>query len=222
MPSSVRDHIIDVAGTLFYRQGIRAVGIDEIIRQAKVAKATLYRHFASKEEIVVACLRARRARLEARFLDGVYRNVLSPTERLSAAFDVLTGSLRSPDFRGCAFLMAVAEHGESPAIREAARAYKEFIRDQFFAIVRDHARDAEALCEQLAILYEGAISAAVIRPESAPGEHAKQCAQVLFAHYRAGVPAPARAVRDPDGSPEDATAARRMRPAGRGRQTVLP
>ncbi|WP_293868194.1 TetR/AcrR family transcriptional regulator [uncultured Alsobacter sp.] len=188
MPLSVREHIIEVAGALFYSRGIRAVGVDEIIRQADIAKATLYRHFRGKEEIVVACLEARRARLEARFLDGVYRHVLGPPERLGAAFDLLIGSLSAPDFRGCAFLMAVAEHGDSAAIRSAARGYKEFIRNQFFAIVRDHVHDPETLTEQLALLYEGAIATAVIRPDASPGDHAKRCALLLFSQYAATRP----------------------------------
>ena len=208
MPLSAREHIIEIAGALFYSRGIRAVGVDEIIRQADIAKATLYRHFRSKEEIVVACLDARRARLEARFLDGVYRHVLTPAERLATAFDLLIGSLSAPDFRGCAFLMAVAEHGDSPAIRAAARGYKDFIRNQFFAIVRDHARDAETLTEQLALLYEGAIATAVIRPDANPGEHAKRCALTLFAQHAIPTRHP---VQDANEAPRPASKVRGVR-----------
>jgi AcrR family transcriptional regulator len=177
--SSVRQHIITVADDLLYRNGIRAVGVDAIVEAADIAKATLYRHFRSKEDVVVACLMERRRRLESAFAQHAALGA-SVGERIGAVFDMLTTTLESGGFRGCAFLMAVAEHGESERIREAAHGYKLFIRDHFRTMVDGLATDPDDLAERLALVYEGAIAVAMIRPEARPAVHAKQCAELLL------------------------------------------
>jgi AcrR family transcriptional regulator len=177
----VRDHILDVASELFYSRGIRTVGVDEIIAAAEVAKATLYRHFPSKEDIIVSYLEKRRLRLQEAFVACLAREEATWRDRVLAVFDGLVKNLRTPGFRGCAFLMAVAHHGESARVRAAARSYKRFLRDRLRRVLDGEVRDSRELTEQLLLVYEGALTTAVLRPDSDPGARARRCAEVLLA-----------------------------------------
>jgi len=178
---SMRERILAVAGELFYGRGIRAVGVDEIIAKAGIAKATFYRHFPSKEDLIVSYLDARRERLQAAFIGCAEGPATRWQDRVLNVFDGLMRNLRMPGFRGCAFVMAVAEHGDLPRVREAARVYKHFLRDGLCALIDGHVPEPLRLSEQLMLIYEGAIATAAIRPESDPGLHAKSCAATLLA-----------------------------------------
>lgn len=97
------------ASDLFYRHGVRAVGVDAIIAAAGVAKASFYRHFPSKDELVAAWLRSP----QPRWLDGVAaeteHRTSEPRARLLTFFDVLLEFIAEPGFAGCAYLNAAAE-----------------------------------------------------------------------------------------------------------------
>ncbi|HSS60932.1 MAG TPA: helix-turn-helix domain-containing protein [Candidatus Limnocylindrales bacterium] len=104
------DRILSAAYKLFVRRGVRAVGIDEIISSANVAKATFYRHFRSKDELILAFLHRRehvwtRGLLEAEVL----RRAATPRLRLLAIFDVLDDWFHTRDFEGCPFIASVAQ-----------------------------------------------------------------------------------------------------------------
>lgn len=178
---SIRDHILKVAGELFYSRGIRAVGIDEIIAEADIAKATLYRHFSGKEDIIVSYLETRKARLENSLMKTLARKGATGRTKVLSVFDDLMKTLKTPGFRGCAFLMAVAEHAESARIRKTARSYKLFLRDQLRALLDGEVPESDDLADQLLLVYEGAIATAVLRPESNPGAQARRCAKALLA-----------------------------------------
>lgn len=108
----VRERILDAAADLFYRDGIRAVGVDAIISAAGVAKASFYRHFASKEDLVVEWLRSDRARWLDRVRAETERRASAPDERLLVFFDVLSEHVAEPGYAGCAYLNTAAEHRE--------------------------------------------------------------------------------------------------------------
>src|ERR1700742_2084968 len=105
---SARDRLLNAADELFYGEGVHTVGIDRVIEQAGVAKASLYSTFGSKEELV-------RAYLEARFVGRKERiekklaRLESPRQKMLAVFDVLGEYVAKPGFRGCAFVRASAE-----------------------------------------------------------------------------------------------------------------
>jgi AcrR family transcriptional regulator len=104
-----RERILEAAANLFYRNGVRAVGVDAIIAAARVAKASFYRHFHSKEDLVVDWLRSDRAR----WLDGVRaeteRRARAPDELLPVFFDVLSEHVASAGFAGCPYLNTALE-----------------------------------------------------------------------------------------------------------------
>jgi AcrR family transcriptional regulator len=105
-----RERILDTAYGLFSRRGVRAVGVDEVIREAGVAKATLYRHFPSKEDLVLAFLRQRERRWTHDFVEReARRRGLTPEGRLLAIFDVFDEWFRRDDFEGCSFINVMLE-----------------------------------------------------------------------------------------------------------------
>lgn len=178
---ATRLHIVQVAGDLFYRKGVRAVGVDEVVAAAEIAKATLYTHFRSKAELIVATLEFRRQRLQASFEDALAIDCVQPQARIASVFEALGRTIRSPAFRGCAFMRAVAEHSELASVAEVVRAYKCFIRDAFLRILDGHVDDSEICAERLALIYEGAIAVAVVRPEIDPSKIAADTAAIVLA-----------------------------------------
>jgi AcrR family transcriptional regulator len=111
-----RDRILTAASGLFARHGIRAVGVDAIIAAAAVAKASFYRHFRSKDELVAAWLRDGRAR----WLDGVRvesaRRATSASDEVLVFLDVVLELINDPEFYGCAYLNTAAELRDAPDV----------------------------------------------------------------------------------------------------------
>jgi AcrR family transcriptional regulator len=118
-----RERILDTAYGLFSRRGVRAVGVDEVIREAGVAKATLYRHFPSKDDLVLAFLRQRERRWTHDFVEReARRRGSTPEERLLAIFDVFDEWFHRDDFEGCSFINVMLETAdrEHPVGRASA------------------------------------------------------------------------------------------------------
>jgi AcrR family transcriptional regulator len=108
-----RDRILVTAHELFYRDGIRATGIDRIIAESGVAKLTFYRHFPSKDDLVRSFLAYRHERWMAWFVDALGRNGAKPGAGLAPLAAAMAEWFADPAFRGCAFINAVAEVGGS-------------------------------------------------------------------------------------------------------------
>jgi AcrR family transcriptional regulator len=121
-PSKARERLLAVAYELFSRRGIRAVGVDTIIEQAGVAKMTFYRHFPTKDDLVLAFLRRREELWTRRWLeDDVKRRASTPGERLLAIFDVFHEWFQRDDFEGCSFINVLLETVEQGhAARQAS------------------------------------------------------------------------------------------------------
>lgn len=110
-----RERILVTAHDLFYRDGIRATGVDHIIARSSVAKLTFYRHFPSKDELVRSFLEYRHERWMAWFVDGLGRHGAKPGAGLAPLRALLAEWFADPAFRGCAFINAVVEVGGSLA-----------------------------------------------------------------------------------------------------------
>jgi AcrR family transcriptional regulator len=161
---SARERILETADDLFYREGIHAVGIDAIIEKSGVAKMSLYRSFASKDDLVAAYLKARGQRYW-QWWDGVMaRNPNQPRRQLSDLFEAIAVRTRRPEFRGCAFLKAAAEFPEECAgARVVALAYKKELRKRLLKLCSTiGAHQPDVLSNQLLMLIEGAYSTAGI------------------------------------------------------------
>lgn len=178
--ATLASHILDVAGRLFYREGIRAVGIDRIILEADIAKATLYRHFRTKEDLVLAYLQGRHT-LVMQGLEEVLALYPDPRDQIAQIFERLRIKAENPEFRGCAFGLAVAEHGESPRITALARMHKTTVAGVLNAVAH-----SARLCEpdqigrHLALLYDGALARRAVYGTAQPMAEAKDCALALY------------------------------------------
>lgn len=164
-----RDRILDAASRLFYREGIRGVGVDRIVAEADVAKATLYNHFASKDDLVVAWL----GQPQIRWIDWVRpeveRRADTPRERLVGFFEVMSEWLQDPDFRGCPFLDTASEmpDADHPA-RQAFRTHQRDVERFLAALAADAAHPEPALLgSQLFLVVAGAVVKALAHPSLA-------------------------------------------------------
>jgi AcrR family transcriptional regulator len=153
-----RDKVFDVAADLFYRKGIHAVGVEEIVKGAGVAKISLYRNFASKDELVVAYLEER-GRTFLRHWDETfdqYRN--DPRAQLSAIMTYIAGRTTKDGYRGCPFINFCAEFPDAahPG-RRVAQATKEALLERFLRITEAlRAPQPRELANALLLLVEGA------------------------------------------------------------------
>jgi len=169
--ATARDRLIDTAIALFNRYGFHATGVDRIVAVARVAKKTLYAHFPSKEDLILAALSRKRAAFAEKFLPQILAASSDPKERLMALFELAKGWFQDPDFFGCIFINAAVEYSEpSHPINACAREFKNllrnFVRDQ---AVAGGARDPDILADQVALLFEGATTVAQVqaRPDAA-------------------------------------------------------
>ncbi|TWB49029.1 TetR family transcriptional regulator [Rhizobium sp. ERR 922] len=179
MKASISDHILASAGALFYREGIRAVGIDRIIDETKVAKATLYRHFPSKDHLVAAYLKDRHERV-VRSLDAVFAEAANPRDQLNLIFERLHEKADSPEFRGCAFALAVAEHGDSERVVAVARNHKATVRHLFASLMTRAGVEAVQPAAHLCLLYEGALATVAVGRDPQAVLTARDCALFVF------------------------------------------
>src|ERR1700741_2376441 len=152
---SARERLLAAANELFYNEGVHTVGIDRVIEQAGVAKASLYNTFGSKDELVRAYLQTRHASVTERIMQAVERYD-TPRERLLAVFEGQGELFAQPGYRGCAFARASAESEPGDLAEQAAEAYRRWVR----ALLTQLAAQAgvpepEVLACQLHLLYDG-------------------------------------------------------------------
>jgi len=176
---AISEQILIAAGGLFYKEGIRVVGIDRIIEEANVAKATLYRHFPSKDHLVEAYLRQRHERVIKSF-EEVTSNIVSPRDQVATIFGNLFQKAESPEFRGCAFALAVAEHGDSERVVSIARHHKSALRALFKMIMSRAGSKSELAAVNLAMLYEGALATVAVDRNPNAVLVARDCALTVF------------------------------------------
>ncbi|ASO23084.1 AcrR family transcriptional regulator [Actinoalloteichus hoggarensis] len=154
MATNARQRLLDAAEKLFYAEGIQAVGLERLLAESEVGRASFYRHFASKDDLVVAMLSN---------YDEAYRTWLA--ERTTAlggtpiaAFDALIEYAETSGFRGCAFINAIAEVAEPDSqIRAMANQHKEAVVDYLRLLLAEAGYpDDTDLARQLLLLMDGA------------------------------------------------------------------
>ena len=184
--TEARQRILDSAYELFSHRGIRAVGIDEILERAKVAKATLYRHFESKEELVLAFL-DQREQLWTR--DWVEKEARSrgntPEEQLIAIFDAFDEWFHRDDFEGCSFINVLLEWADrNHPIGRASVLHLANIRTLLTTLATEAGlRDPETFAHSWHILMKGSIIAAGEGDQDA-AKRAKAMGRALIEAYR--------------------------------------
>ena len=186
--SSARDRLLEVAGALFHRHGFQAVGIDRILAESGVAKMTLYRHFASKDELIAAYL----DRADGQFwswAEAALATAKTPEGRLRALFDAVGRLATSPECLGCVFQGAALAFPDRrhPGHRRAIQ-QKRGLRERLAALAAQARLRAPAeLADQLLLLMDGAWAAArMFGADDTPAASVKAAAQTLIdAHRRA-------------------------------------
>ena len=180
--ADARRRILDAASELFYQHGIRATGINTIISHSGVAKATFFRHFPAKADLVVAWLQQPASRWFDRIRADLDARKEAPASRLLSFFDLLGKWFIQDEFRGCAFQNAAAETPEAAhPVRQVTEAYAAEIRD-YLRRTADEAghSDPAGVAEQLHLLAQGAIATAVVTRSPRPASLARAAAERLI------------------------------------------
>jgi AcrR family transcriptional regulator len=180
----VRDRIMATACRLFYEEGIQAVGIQRIIDEAGIAKASLYAHFTSKDALVAAYLdekgRTTRTALEAHLANPR----LGAKAKVLKMFDMVAAAASAPGFRGCALQNASAEVADpTHPIRVAARRQREWIHGVLSKLAREIAGPAggDRLAGALMVLYDGAAATSAIDGDPDAARNARWAAEKMLA-----------------------------------------
>lgn len=156
-PRSARERILDTAGILFYRDGFHTVGIDTIIAESGVAKMTLYRHFPSKDDLIVAYLN-RGNDMFWHWIDQTIAGAQGPAEQIIAIFETIGRQATSPQCLGCSFQGAALEFpSQAHPAHQVALAHKEAFRERLRTLAERAGLVGPAeLANQLLMLMEGA------------------------------------------------------------------
>ncbi|WP_395693158.1 TetR/AcrR family transcriptional regulator [Nocardioides sp.] len=183
MPSpSARQRILDTAFRLFYAHGIRAVGVDRIIAESGVAKATLYKHFLAKDDLVLAYLDR---------VDDVWSGQLhaaaeaagsDPADRMVGLFDALGSACRRDGYRGCAFINAAAEAAPGTPVHDRTVAHKRDVLGWVRGLATEAGvDDPDGLARSLTLLLDGGLASGALDADPDAAVRAKQSAAALVA-----------------------------------------
>jgi AcrR family transcriptional regulator len=175
-----RQRVLDAAFRLFYARGIRAVGVDTIIAESGVAKATFYKHFPAKDDLVVAYLDK---------VDGIWSGQLhaaaqaagpEPRDQLVGLFDALGTACRRDGYRGCAFLNAAAESMPGTPVHERTVAHKRDVREWVRGMAADAgASDPDGLARSLTLLLDGGLASGALDADPEAARVAQESARAL-------------------------------------------
>jgi AcrR family transcriptional regulator len=180
MSPSARQRILDSAARLFYAYGVRAVGVDRVIAESGVAKATLYKHFPGKDDLIVAYLDR---------VDDVWRGQLAeaaaaagddPRDRLVGAFDALVSATRRDGYRGCAFINTAGECDPRGRVHARTVAHKDAVREWLADLAAQAgAADPDRLARALSIILDGGLAAGALDGDPTAAAVAKSAAAAV-------------------------------------------
>lgn len=178
---TARERILEAAFALFYANGIRGVGVDAIIAGSGVAKATFYKHFPSKDDLVVAYLdradQAWRGALEA----AATAAGPNPRDQLAAMFDALTSACRREGYHGCAFINTAAEARPGTEIHARTVTHKQAVRDWVSELAAaSGAQDPDGLARELTLLLDGGLASGVLDGDPGAADAASRAARTLI------------------------------------------
>jgi len=179
-PSSARERILDTAFRLFYAFGIRAVGVDRIIAESGVAKATFYRWFPAKDDLVLAYLDQVDRVWSGQLHEAAEASGPDPADELVGLFDALGTACRREGYRGCAFLNAAAEAVPGTPVHERTVAHKAAVLDWVASLAADAgAPDPRGLARSLTLLLDGGLASGALDADPDAAARAAQSARVL-------------------------------------------
>ena len=182
--SSKREQLIESALELFSKNGFHATGIDAILAHSGVAKKTLYNHFHTKDELILAVLRQHDGAFRNFFMKSVESIAVTPEERMLAVFDVAESWFSQNNFYGCMFINAIGEYSEEgTAIREVCKEFKRLMHSYIKGLAEQGGfKYPDELASELALLLEGSIvTAQVSEQREKAAKTAKRVAKNIIA-----------------------------------------
>ncbi|WP_372370197.1 TetR/AcrR family transcriptional regulator [Candidatus Uabimicrobium sp. HlEnr_7] len=179
--SQKKAQLIETARLLFAKHGFHAVGIDTIIKESGVAKKTLYNHFKSKEDLILAVLVYYDLAFRNFFVEQVEKQSGTPKEKLLSIFDVAEAWFNMDDFYGCFFVGASSEFPDMDTpIRDVCKNFKRLMGKYIEQLaVEAKIVNAEGVAAHLVLLLEGAITMAQINGNSFSAKQAKEAAKII-------------------------------------------
>jgi AcrR family transcriptional regulator len=180
-----RERILATAYDLFSRRGIRDVGIDEVIERAGVAKATLYRHFPSKDDLVMAFLERREERWTLAWVEAeAKRRGTTPEDQLLAIFELFDEWFHREDFEACSFINVLLEMGPAHRVGQASVRHLASIRSIVGRLAEEaELRDPASFAHSWHILMKGSIVAAA-EGDAEAAKRARSMARLLIEQHR--------------------------------------
>lgn len=178
----VRERLLNTATELFYREGIQAVGVQRVIEEAGAAKASLYAHFPSKDDLIAAYLERMSEMARARLEASLEAAGPDPRRQLLALFDSVDEWRRSPDFRGCPFTNACSELADRDHAGHAAIGHhRTWLRQRIEELARRTGTDDPVLLGRaLLLLLDGATSATMLDRDPDAVRTARRAAERLL------------------------------------------
>jgi AcrR family transcriptional regulator len=177
---TAKQRLLQAADELFYNEGIHSVGIDRVIAHAGVAKGSLYYSFAGKDDLVRGYLTERHGNWADRVSAGIEAHT-DPRERILAVYDALGALFAEPDYRGCAFMNALAEAAPDSVEAQAATTFRAWVRTLFLGLAADaDAEDPKQLAESLVVLYDGAVATAQMDKAPQAAQTARHLADLVL------------------------------------------
>lgn len=174
----IRDIILGTAAQLFYKQGYSNTGINQIVEEAGVAKSSLYQHFGTKEDLLLAYLEETGGQTMA-LLKEVASKKKHPKDQIVAIFDYLEELVKQPDFYGCRFLNIVYEMPcNNDYLREKIKAQKDSVRELFSQLLLP--LNKQSLADELYTVFEGALIGNKIHQDVWPIMAARNTVQKLL------------------------------------------
>lgn len=183
MSASKRDILVSKALQVFYRNGFHATGMEKLVAETGVSKTSMYKHFRTKDELILAALRLR----DEKFRNWMTRRMeelgSTPGEQLLAMFDALGEWFEQEDFSSCMFIKAAGEYPERDnPIHATSAEHKRLIQNYLVDLGRRAgAEDPERLARQLLLLKEGAIVTAHVQGPDGVATEARAMAEAILA-----------------------------------------
>lgn len=179
--SNTREKILEAAEQLIYQNGIHATGMDLLVKTSGVARKSIYRHFANKEDVAAAALNVRDERWMHWFRTESDKGE-TPQDRILNMFTVLNSWFESDGFRGCAFINTAGEVGDpADPVRQIAKLHKQKLLDYALELSGQlNIEHPAVLARQLLILMEGAITMSYVMGDSSAADNAREVARILL------------------------------------------
>lgn len=183
MRLSKKDELVQKSLSIFYRHGFHATGMDMLAEETGISKTSIYNHFRTKEELILATLRLRDKKFR-QWLGGRMEELASePADQMLALFDALDEWFQEPEFRGCMFVKASSEYQDpSHPIHKQSAEHKRLLEKHMTHLAKKADRkNPEKIARQFMLLKEGAIVSAQLRIAESPAVDAKQAAIAILA-----------------------------------------